>query len=68
MAARMANINGLLERMDTDARRAGLALVALKGAALHARGLYIPGERPMADIDLLVSEQDAGPAATLPPG
>ena len=59
IALRMSRIQALLERMDSDARRAGLAIVALKGAALHARGLYIPGERPMADIDILVREPDA---------
>src|SRR3546814_2912020 len=49
----------LLERIDADARAAGLAVVPLMGVALHALGLYAPGERPMADIDLLVREGDA---------
>ena len=48
----------LLALIDTEARRSGLALLALKGAAMHAAGLYAPGERPMADIDLLVPESD----------
>jgi len=39
--------------------REGIAAVALKGAALHAIGLYAIGERPMADIDLLVRPADA---------
>ena len=44
----------LLDAIDAEARRRGLALMALKGAALYARGLYAAGERPMGDIDLLV--------------
>ena len=48
----------LLALFDTEAKRSGLALLALKGAALHAAGLYAPGERPMADIDLLAPEAD----------
>jgi hypothetical protein len=32
--------------------------VALKGAALRALDLYQPGERPMADVDLLVATRD----------
>jgi len=52
-------IGALLERIDSAARGAGLACVALKGAALRALGLYGPGERPMADVDLLVRVADA---------
>jgi Uncharacterised nucleotidyltransferase len=52
-----------LEAIDDRARSQGLAAVALKGAALHALGVYTPGERPMADIDLLVQEADAQRAA-----
>ena len=40
-------------------------MVALKGAALHAIGLYAIGERPMADIDLLVRPADAERMARL---
>jgi len=40
------------------ARGAGVALVALKGAALLAVDLYSTGERPMGDIDLLVRALD----------
>ncbi|MGH8144847.1 MAG: nucleotidyltransferase family protein [Rhodanobacteraceae bacterium] len=57
---RHRRIAALLARIDADARAAGIAFVPLKGAALHAQGLYIPGDRPMADIDLLVHESDAG--------
>ena len=48
-----------LEAIDSHARREGLALVGLKGAALHAAGVYAPGERPMGDIDLLIRPGDA---------
>ena len=56
---RHVRIQELLDQLHDAARRADIALVALKGAALHSLGLYIPGERPMADIDLLVREQDS---------
>jgi hypothetical protein len=62
---RHRRIADLLHRLDTAARAAGVALVPLKGSALHALGLYVPGERPMADIDLLVHPGDAGRAAGL---
>jgi hypothetical protein len=51
---RHLRIMQLRDAIDEEARRRGLALVALKGAALYARGLYAAGQRPMADIDLLV--------------
>lgn len=56
---RHRRIAALLQRIDAGARATGLAIVPLKGSALHALGLYAPGERPMADIDLLVRESDA---------
>ena len=57
--ARYRQIAGLLEAIDSRARREGLAVVALKGAALHASDIYAAGERPMGDIDLLVWNADA---------
>ena len=51
-------IEGLLQDIDCRARLANVGFVALKGAALHALGLYGPGERPMGDIDLLVRPDD----------
>ncbi|HEX3848010.1 MAG TPA: nucleotidyltransferase family protein [Steroidobacteraceae bacterium] len=54
--ARHARIAALLGALDREACAAGVPLVALKGAALYARGLYGPGLRPMGDIDLLVRE------------
>ncbi|MET4726486.1 hypothetical protein ABIE09_000257 [Lysobacter enzymogenes] len=62
---RHRRVAALLERIDRDARAAGIALVALKGSALHALGVYLPGDRPMADIDLLVGDGDAAEAAAL---
>lgn len=62
---RHRRIAALLARIDIDARAAGLAIVPLKGSVLHTMGLYAPGDRPMADIDLLVRENDAGPTIKL---
>ena len=59
-AARQRRITALLERIDQQARRANIALVPLKGAALHRLGVYTGGERPMADVDLLVAQCDSG--------
>jgi Uncharacterised nucleotidyltransferase len=49
----------LLDAIDSQSRREGVALVALKGAALHASEIYVAGERAMGDIDLLVRNEDA---------
>ncbi|MEP6906395.1 MAG: nucleotidyltransferase family protein, partial [Pseudoxanthomonas sp.] len=65
VAHRHRRIAALLKGIDAGARAAGLAVVPLKGSALHALGLYAPGERPMADIDLLVRESDAAQAIRL---
>jgi hypothetical protein len=62
-AKRHARIDDLLRRMDGRLRKAGIAAVALKGAALHAMDLYAIGDRPMADIDLLVRPADVDSAA-----
>jgi hypothetical protein len=58
-AKRFLRIQQLLQLTDSRAREEGIALVALKGAALHASGIYAAGERPMADIDLLVQETES---------
>lgn len=58
---RHRRIARLLSDIDAGARAAGIAVVALKGAALHGLGLYAPGQRPMSDIDLLVQERDCQP-------
>ena len=57
--SRHRHMEELLTHIDKRAREEGIATVALKGAALHALGLYVPGERPMADVDLLVAERDS---------
>jgi hypothetical protein len=62
---RHARIEDLLLRIDRSARDAGVGIMTLKGAALHALGLYTAGERPMADVDLLVHPRDAARAARL---
>ena len=62
---RHRRIASLLQQIDEKARSALIAVVPLKGSALHAMGLYAPGERPMADIDLLVREDDVAPASAL---
>jgi hypothetical protein len=62
---RHQRIVALLERIDAGARSGGLAVVPLKGSALHALGLYAPGDRPMADIDLLVRDGDTALAIRL---
>ena len=58
-ANRHARIGELLRRLDQSTQEEGIAAMALKGAALHALGLYTAGERPMADLDLLVRPRDA---------
>jgi hypothetical protein len=63
--SRHQRIASLLQQIDDKARSAFVAVVPLKGSALHAMGLYAPGERPMADIDLLVREEDASRVSAL---
>ena len=55
---RQHRISQLLELIDVTARCEGIATMALTGAALHAAGVYQAGERPMADVDLLVRQSD----------
>jgi len=62
---RYQRMASLLARIDAEAREAGLPIVPLKGSALHAIGLYTAGDRPMADIDLLVRDEDAERAVAL---
>jgi hypothetical protein len=51
-------ISQLLLQIEVQARRVGIAMVALKGAALNEIGVYGAGERPMGDVDLLVRAED----------
>jgi hypothetical protein len=62
---RYLKIARLLDAIDAQAHCDNLAFVALKGAALHAIGIYAPGERPMGDIDLLIRPRDARAVASL---
>jgi hypothetical protein len=62
---RHERIAALLRGIDAGARDAQVPMIALKGAALHALGLYTPGDRPMADVDLLVDEADADTTAAM---
>jgi hypothetical protein len=60
---RYRRIATVLQDIAESAAAQRLPLVALKGAALHALGVYSAGERPMSDIDLVVRPADAGRAA-----
>jgi hypothetical protein len=62
---RQERIAELLARIDAHARSAGIGVVALKGAALQAAGAYAAGERPMADIDLLIHPTDGETAVAV---
>jgi hypothetical protein len=53
---RHGRIEALAKLIDQQARAAGIPMVALKGAALHEMGIYRAGDRPMADLDLLLEE------------
>jgi hypothetical protein len=58
VAGRHRRIEQLLNSIGLAANRHGVALLPLKGAALHSIGIYKAGERPMADVDLLVRCDD----------
>ena len=62
---RQQRIAELLATIEERARSAGIAIVALKGAALQLAGVYAAGERPMADLDLLVRPADAQTAVAV---
>ena len=62
---RHVRILELLRLLDRRCAEDGIAATALKGAALHAMGLYRAGERPMADIDVLVRPVDAERTAAM---
>jgi hypothetical protein len=65
VAARHVRIKQVLASIDRCAREEHTALIALKGAALHALGIYEAGTRPMADVDLLASEADTDRTARM---
>ncbi len=56
--SRHERVMELVRHLDALARRDGVAMTVLKGVALHALGVYRAGQRPMADVDLLVRESD----------
>jgi hypothetical protein len=58
IATQQHRFQELLGAIDDRARSMGIAIFALKGAALHARRVFQAGDRPMADLDLLVREAD----------
>jgi Uncharacterised nucleotidyltransferase len=62
---RQRRIAALLATLDACSRSAGIPFVALKGAALQRAGVYAEGERPMADIDLLVQPADSETAVAV---
>lgn len=62
---RHARIEELLQSMQSHAQRSGLAVMAMKGAALYRFGLYMAGDRPMSDIDLLVRPSDVDQAVRM---
>ena len=62
---RQQRIEELLATIDERSRSAGIAIVALKGVALQMAGVYDAGERPMADLDLLVRPADAQAAVAV---
>lgn len=55
VAMRQQRLSTLLASIDARARGAQLAIVPLRGAALYRLGVYCVGERPMANLDLLVA-------------
>jgi hypothetical protein len=63
--ARHRRFQDLLLSIDQKALQTGVAVTALKGAALHQLGLYEAGDRPMADVDLLVRPVDVERTAAL---
>jgi hypothetical protein len=61
---RYARMAQQLEQLDDEFRSRRIPLVALKGAALYRMGIYQPGERPMGDIDVLVTPDGVAAART----
>lgn len=63
MRARDARVGELLAGLDVAFAEAGIAFVALKGSAIRELHLHQAGERPQADIDLLVDPKDLAACA-----
>jgi hypothetical protein len=60
---RHARIRELIRQIENAFRDAGIGGIALKGAVLRELDLYLPGERPMGDVDLLVRPDDLSTVA-----
>jgi Uncharacterised nucleotidyltransferase len=58
-SSRYTRIENLVRRLGERATQEGVAIIPLKGVALHSMGIYTSGERPMADVDILVQPEDA---------
>jgi hypothetical protein len=54
IARRHLRIQQLIGLIDGQLQAREIEGLVLKGAALHAEGVWQPGERPMGDVDLLV--------------
>jgi hypothetical protein len=63
VAGRQRRIDALLQEIDARAAHSGISMVGLKGIALQKLEVYRLGERPMADIDLLVRDYEQSAAA-----
>ena len=59
--ARRQRLAALESALEVQCVERGVPFVGLKGIQLHALGLYQPGERPMADLDVLVRPADLAP-------
>jgi Uncharacterised nucleotidyltransferase len=59
---RHARIEKLLLQIDRSTQAADVGMMTLKGVALHALGHYTAGERPMADVDVLVHPRNVARA------
>lgn len=57
-ASRQMRMQALLALINQKTLQAGIPVTALKGLALHQMGFYAAGDRPMADMDLLVRASD----------
>jgi len=65
IAQRQLRTLELLARVGESFQCEGIPVQALKGAALCREGLYQPGQRPMADLDLLTSPLHTVPAGEI---
>jgi Uncharacterised nucleotidyltransferase len=64
IAQRQCRTQELLASVGEHFRLRGIPVQALKGAALYHENLYQQGQRPMADLDLLVSPVHGAQAGT----